>query len=85
MGRVRRAWRKGVREEPAFYVLQSGAPAQTWRIRAGRSAYRCPRGRRELPGGIAKPYREAMGKACGVLMAMLLGHSRAPNPLNGSQ
>jgi hypothetical protein len=25
------------------------------------------------------------GKACGVLMAMLLGHSRAPNPLSGSQ
>ena len=41
--------------------------------------------RRELPGGIAKPYREAMGKACGVPMAMLLGHSRAPNPLSGPQ
>src|ERR1700733_9854517 len=24
MGRVRRAWRKGVREEPAFYVLHLG-------------------------------------------------------------
>jgi hypothetical protein len=59
MVRARRAWRKGVREEPALYVLHLGHRLKTWRIRAGRSAHRCPRVSRELPGGIRKPYREA--------------------------
>jgi hypothetical protein len=30
-------------------------------------------------------FREAMGKACGVPMAMLLGHSRAPTSPSESQ
>jgi hypothetical protein len=40
---------------------------------------------RELPEGLLKPYREAMRKDCGVLMALLLGHSRVPNPLSEPQ
>jgi len=48
---------------------------------AGRGAYR--RGLRPANGnsrrGIHRPRREAMGKACGVPMAMPLGQSRAPN------
>jgi len=36
---VRRAWRRGVREEPALLRPSKGRPAQIWRIRAGRGAH----------------------------------------------
>jgi len=54
-------------------------PAQIWWIRAGSGAHPYQ------PGGgtpgrsfVADP--EAMGKVCGVPMAMPQGHSWAPNP-----
>jgi hypothetical protein len=36
-------------------------------------------------GGLVLLLVEAMGKVCGVPMAMPLGHSRAPPPLSESQ
>ena len=50
MGRVRRAWRKGVREEPVPLRPSTRRPAQTWWIGAGRGASRRIFWRRVLPG-----------------------------------
>src|SRR5215472_2787797 len=73
MGRARRAWRKGVREEPALLRPSTLAPAQTWWIGAGRGASRRVAERRELrggssdgrPGGHAESLRRRRGEAAG--------------------
>src|ERR1700722_13765069 len=49
MAWVRRAWRKGVREEPALLRPLKGKPARIWRMGAGRGAY-LPFHGGELPG-----------------------------------
>src|SRR5215469_1515462 len=65
MVRARRAWREGVREEPALYALQSVHRPGTWRMGAGRGAHRCRwcgGGNSRL--GFCRSGREATGKAC---------------------
>jgi hypothetical protein len=73
MGRVRRAWRKGVREEPALLRPSILTPAQIWRIRAGRGASRCCRSGGNFRGGLHLPSRKAMLNGCGVGVARPLG------------
>src|SRR4030095_5793109 len=73
MVRVRRAGRKGVREEPAFTSLKF-APARTWRIGAGCGAHPLSgigmRGTlgwltRACPGGHEEGLRRTRGDAAG--------------------
>ena len=66
MGRVRRAWRKGVRRNRRFTSLTL-TPARTWRMWAGRGASRRLPLRRELPGRVLEQAREATGKVCAYL------------------
>ena len=62
---------------------QDHPPARTWRMWAGLQ--RAPT--TSLAWGTPEPVdvagREALGKACGVPEAKLLGHSWAPTPSNG--
>ena len=65
---------------------QENPPARIWQIWAGQ--HRAPasfRGRGELPGGLASPVWEAIGKVCGVPVARVQGHSWSPNPTSGSR
>ena len=85
MVRVRRAWRKGVREEPAFYVLQLRHRLKSGGYGPGAVRPAVYRSGGNFRGDVLELPREVMGKACGVPMARPLGHSRAPNPPSGSQ
>ncbi len=76
MGRVRRARRRGVREEPAF-TSRNESPAPTWRIWAGCGAHPLLHyGAGNSWAGLLVQAREATVKACGVTVAMPPGQSR---------
>ena len=60
MAQVRRAWRKGVREEPAFTSPKPG-PAQIWRIRGRERAN--PPSERGTPGLAFDGWPEDHGEA----------------------
>ena len=84
MVRVRRARRKGVREKPAAERPSSQSTSSNlmdmgWvAARIGASAPRTLR-------PIKVVGQEAMVNACGVVVAMLQGHSWAPTPSSGSR
>jgi hypothetical protein len=84
MVRVRQARRKGVREKPAS-ERPSSQPTSSNLMDMGWVAARigalAPRTLR--PVDVAG--QEATVKACGVVVAMLQGHSWAPTPSNGSR
>ncbi len=84
MARVRRARRRGVREEPAFTSLNLGTGSNL--VDMGRTQcvplLTVTEG---TPVRFTEADPEAMGKVCGVPMAKLLGHSRAPTPTNEAQ
>ena len=85
MIRVRLARRKGVREEPAA----ERSSRQTTSSKPGGSGLGCNAhlhvGMRGTLGLGDVAGREATVKACGVVVAMLQGHSWAPTPSNGSR
>jgi len=61
MGRVRRAWRKGVREEPALYVLHLGH-----RLKSGGYGPDAVRtSAREGSGNFRKVYQSCTGRPWG--------------------
>jgi len=63
---------------------QSNAPAPTWGMWAGIAVHAVAVGAATPSVGIFFVGPEATLNACGVGVAMLQGHSWAPNPLTGS-
>jgi hypothetical protein len=84
--RARQAKREGVREEPASESLSIECTGSNLGD-AGRDSsarYVCFGGRATPSVGIFLAGPEATSKVCGVGVAMLQGHSWAPNPLTVS-
>lgn len=84
MVRVRRAGRRGVREEPASLRLLTMPPARNL-ADLGRKRCALTVGGGELFGRYFEAVREATRKVYGVLVAMPQGHSRAPTPTSEAQ
>jgi hypothetical protein len=63
---------------------QEDPPAQIWQMRAGPHRAPVAVGGGELPGRLASPVGEAIGKVCGVPVAMVQGHSWSPRLSSGS-
>jgi hypothetical protein len=63
---------------------QEDPPAQIWQMRAGPHRAPVAVGDGELPGRLASPVGEAIGKVCGVPVAMVQGHSWSPRLSSGS-
>jgi hypothetical protein len=61
MVRARRAWRKGIREEPAFTPLKI-TPARTWRIGVGGDAHPMPAIFRWWVGELPEAFRLVEGR-----------------------